>query len=124
MAPTTAAGVLALGGTIKTLVAHTGLDRRPDISDGADVRTAAEYLRAVRQSRPTGCTYDVDWVSGLDGSSTTAISYAAMTARSYHTGGVNVLFMDGSVRFVLNSIDQATWHAMGTRNGGEPLGGN
>jgi len=32
---------------------------------------------------------------------------------------VNALFMDGSVKFVTNSIDQATWRALGTRNGGE-----
>jgi hypothetical protein len=27
--------------------------------------------------------------------------------------------MDGSVRFVTNSVPQATWRALGTRNGGE-----
>jgi prepilin-type processing-associated H-X9-DG protein len=40
-------------------------------------------------------------------------------ARSKHTGGVNVLMGDGSVRFVRNSIVPATWRAMGTMNGGE-----
>ena len=40
-------------------------------------------------------------------------------ARSYHAGGVNALFMDGSVKFVINSIDRDTWRALGTRNGGE-----
>src|SRR5436189_1511306 len=33
--------------------------------------------------------------------------------------GVNVLFMDGSVRFSTNSIPQATWRALGTRAGSE-----
>jgi prepilin-type processing-associated H-X9-DG protein len=47
------------------------------------------------------------------------IDYAAVTARSYHPGGVNALFMDSSVRYIANSIDQATWRALGTRNGGE-----
>ncbi len=41
------------------------------------------------------------------------------TARSHHPGGVNVLMGDGSVRFVLGTISQPTWQALGTRNGGE-----
>ena len=40
-------------------------------------------------------------------------------ARSRHTGGVNVGMCDGSIRFISNSIDLATWQAMGTMNGGE-----
>jgi prepilin-type N-terminal cleavage/methylation domain-containing protein/prepilin-type processing-associated H-X9-DG protein len=43
-------------------------------------------------------------------------------ARSFHSGGVNVLLGDGSVRFVTNGIDRATWRALGTRAGGEVLG--
>ena len=38
---------------------------------------------------------------------------------SNHPGGVNVAFMDGSVRFVKNSVSLPTWWALGTRNGGE-----
>jgi prepilin-type N-terminal cleavage/methylation domain-containing protein/prepilin-type processing-associated H-X9-DG protein len=44
------------------------------------------------------------------------------TARSFHSGGVNVLLADGSVRFIRNTIDLATWRALATRNGGEVLG--
>ena len=43
-------------------------------------------------------------------------------ARSRHTGGVNVLFGDGSVRFVNNSVDPLTWRRIGTRAGGEVVG--
>jgi prepilin-type N-terminal cleavage/methylation domain-containing protein/prepilin-type processing-associated H-X9-DG protein len=42
-------------------------------------------------------------------------------ARSYHPGGVNVSFCDGSIRFIKNSISLATWRALGTRSGGEVL---
>jgi prepilin-type N-terminal cleavage/methylation domain-containing protein/prepilin-type processing-associated H-X9-DG protein len=40
-------------------------------------------------------------------------------ANSNHPGGVNVLMADGSVRFVKNAINQATWWALGTRANGE-----
>jgi prepilin-type N-terminal cleavage/methylation domain-containing protein/prepilin-type processing-associated H-X9-DG protein len=41
---------------------------------------------------------------------------------SNHTNGVNVLFGDGGVHFITNSVDLFTWRAQGTRNGGEVLG--
>ncbi len=47
---------------------------------------------------------------------------AAMTPTSKHTGGVNLGVCDGSVKFVRNQIDLATWRGLGTRNGGEVLG--
>ena len=37
----------------------------------------------------------------------------------FHTGGVNAVFGDGSVRFVRQSIGIATLAAIVTRNGGE-----
>jgi prepilin-type N-terminal cleavage/methylation domain-containing protein/prepilin-type processing-associated H-X9-DG protein len=43
-------------------------------------------------------------------------------ARSKHTGGVNVLRADGSLRFVANSIDPAVWSSAGSRAGGEVPG--
>ncbi len=46
-------------------------------------------------------------------------TYASITSRSYHPGGVNSLFADGSVRFIKNSIIWTTWRALGTVGGGE-----
>jgi prepilin-type N-terminal cleavage/methylation domain-containing protein/prepilin-type processing-associated H-X9-DG protein len=46
-------------------------------------------------------------------------TYGAVTARSYHPGGVNVLFADGSVHFLKNSIHVRSWRALGTIAGGE-----
>jgi prepilin-type processing-associated H-X9-DG protein len=40
-------------------------------------------------------------------------------ARSKHSGGVNLLRCDGSVRFVTNSIDPTTWSSLGSKAGGE-----
>jgi prepilin-type N-terminal cleavage/methylation domain-containing protein/prepilin-type processing-associated H-X9-DG protein len=42
-----------------------------------------------------------------------------ISASSSHSGGVNVLMMDGTVRFVKSSISYATWHAIGSRGLGE-----
>src|SRR5262249_40689666 len=44
------------------------------------------------------------------------------TARSRHSGGINLLLGDGSVRFVSNGISLTTWRSLATRNGGEVLG--
>jgi prepilin-type processing-associated H-X9-DG protein len=41
------------------------------------------------------------------------------TARSLHPGGVNVLFGDGHVAFLKDTIQLGTWRALATRNGGE-----
>lgn len=44
------------------------------------------------------------------------------TAKSYHTGGVQVARCDGSVSFIANSIELAVWRAFGSRNEGEAIG--
>jgi prepilin-type N-terminal cleavage/methylation domain-containing protein/prepilin-type processing-associated H-X9-DG protein len=49
-------------------------------------------------------------------------TYSHKAARSRHSGGVNVLFGDGSVHFIQNGIALATWRALGTMNGGEVVG--
>ncbi|MBY0527645.1 MAG: DUF1559 domain-containing protein, partial [Gemmataceae bacterium] len=43
-------------------------------------------------------------------------------ARSYHQGGVNMAMVDGSVRFVPDTIDATIYKALGSRNGGEVPG--
>ena len=40
-------------------------------------------------------------------------------ASSNHSGGVNALLGDGSVRFIKDTVSVITWRALGTRNGGE-----
>ena len=39
--------------------------------------------------------------------------------RSYHPGGINALFADGSTQFVTDSIDQLVFQAWGSVSGGE-----
>jgi prepilin-type N-terminal cleavage/methylation domain-containing protein/prepilin-type processing-associated H-X9-DG protein len=40
---------------------------------------------------------------------------------SNHTGGVNICFSDGSVKFIKDSVGLQTWWALGTRNMGEVI---
>lgn len=47
------------------------------------------------------------------------VSGGAITARSLHAGGVNVLLMDGAVKFARDSINTLVWRALATRSGGE-----
>jgi prepilin-type N-terminal cleavage/methylation domain-containing protein/prepilin-type processing-associated H-X9-DG protein len=113
--PTTPAGVVALGGTLLVGGGHCAWTL------GTPVVTGVSFLFSPNTPMwytdpSSGETFDVDWNGG------TPILYAAINSRSYHPGGVNVLFMDGSVRFITNSIAQTTWRALGTRNGGEAIG--
>lgn len=73
-----------------------------------------------------------------DGNGNADSAYSILTASSYHTGGVQVLMCDGSVRFISDSIDTGNlapavttvsspspygvWGALGTRAGGEVVG--
>jgi hypothetical protein len=44
------------------------------------------------------------------------------TARSYHLGGVSLLLVDGSIRFVRDAVTLPVWRALATREGGEVPG--
>ena len=48
-------------------------------------------------------------------------TFSAINARSYHPGGVNSLFGDGSVRFIKSTVEGMTWRALGTVSSGEAL---
>jgi prepilin-type N-terminal cleavage/methylation domain-containing protein/prepilin-type processing-associated H-X9-DG protein len=52
------------------------------------------------------CWIDNDWLPGQN----------MWTASSAHPGGVNVLMMDGTVRFVSDNVDHRIWLAIGTRD--------
>lgn len=65
-------------------------------------------------------TYNLDFITATE--SSLGDTFAAVTSRSYHTGGVNTVFMDGSVHFISSTVAPATWRALGTRAGGEVIG--
>jgi prepilin-type N-terminal cleavage/methylation domain-containing protein/prepilin-type processing-associated H-X9-DG protein len=47
--------------------------------------------------------------------------YGSSPPSSFHSGGVNVAFCDGSVHFVKDSISYMPWWGLGTINGGEVI---
>ncbi len=73
---------------------------------------------------PTGTPIFGDFISCREGGATCAGRpvYAAVTARSYHTGLVNISLMDGSVRSANDGIDLGVWRRLSTRAEGTPIG--
>ncbi len=65
----------------------------------------------------TSGNQDFDWLSVDENNG--GPTFGAITSRSYHPGGVNALFADGSVHFIKDSVNLLTWRALGTIGGGE-----
>jgi len=131
--PTEPSTVSGLGGSFKTDSGHTEwIDGRVHQSGFTATFTPNTPVPHVVD----GETYDIDFnshrVSGWDPANpnvpipTGDTTYAAVTARSYHTGNlVNVAKMDGSVDSVTGDTDLAVWRSLATRDGGEiPSGSN
>ncbi|WP_435019774.1 DUF1559 domain-containing protein [Tundrisphaera sp. TA3] len=71
---------------------------------------------------PNGQFVEMDLNSRREKTGPTSGNFAAITARSYHPGGVNALMGDGSVRFVKSTINGFAWRALGSVAGGEVIG--
>ena len=84
----------------------------PNTSVG-DAPSAVSYQRCVAGPR-TPCNPAVVSQAGYDG------SYSS--ARSYHPGGVNVVFADAHIEFVKSEIDLPIWQHIGQINDGHALG--
>ena len=118
--PNSPADVLALGGNFKTNSGHTewvdGRAHQTGFTGTFPPNTAVAFASG-------GKTYDVDFNSSREGKTTDQRTYAAVTARSYHSGGVQVVLTDGSARFVADTIDIVLWRALATRDGREVISG-
>lgn len=117
--PTSPSDISTFGGEFKTDSGHTEwVDARTHQTGFTTTFTPNTKVPHV----DSGKTYDIDFNSMREGRSSTVPTYAVVTSRSYHTGGVNVLLMDGSVRVISNSVELVVWRALGTRAGGEVVG--
>ncbi len=117
--PVATADVIAYGGTFNLNLAHAewvnGMMVQTGMTTTFTPNTPVNYMNGATP-------VDVDFVSSRLGLSATKLTYGAVTARSYHTGIVQILLMDGSVRSASNVIDQKIWRALGTRANDEIIG--
>lgn len=113
-------GELKLGNSLHRNTGHTEwCDGRVHHSGFTTVFTPNTVVPYVLD----GVTYDIDVNSEKEGNSLTKPTYASITARSYHAGGlVNVAMLDGSTRSVSDSITLDVWRSVGTIDGGEVVG--
>src|SRR5262249_36105773 len=114
----TPAAAVAFGGTFKIDSGHVEWIDARSLQSGFTTTFAPNTFVPYFSG---GITYDVDFTSRREGKSATVPTYSVVTARSYHSEGVNVLLLDGSVRFVTNQIAPTVWQALGTRAGNEIL---
>lgn len=114
--PSTPADLVAIGGTLKLDAGHVEWIDARGIQSGFTSTFAPNTLVAYSSG---GKTYDIDFTSRREGKTTNLPTYSAVTARSFHSQGVNVSQMDGSVTFISNNISLQIWRALCTRAGGE-----
>ena len=67
----------------------------------------------------SGSEFDIDFSSQQEGRDPSNATYASVTSRSWHQGGVNMARMDGSVGFVSSNVDLGVWRSIGSVAGGE-----
>ena len=73
----------------------------------------------LRGSSPTGPVMNGRLTPNHEAPDFVYKSAKVTAARSRHPGGVNACMCDGSVKFISETIDRDTWHALWTRAGGE-----
>lgn len=111
------------GGCSKLSIIHT------QWFDGS-VRQSG-FTTAWTPNRPTfgngsGSTrVDVDVLGRKEDDATPNLAVmGAVTARSYHPGGVNCMLGDGSVQYISNTIDGRIWRSLGSIAGNESVSGS
>ena len=94
---------------------QTGAFEIPPPNTPAD--TTGTIISSVFGVCGSGAAIPNDWLYNCPN----ALLLGQWSFRSFHPGGVNMAFSDGSVKFIKNSINNLTWRAVGTRAGGEVI---
>ena len=117
--PTNPSSVAGMGGDFKATTGHTEwVDGRAHQTSFTSVFTPNTQV----SHSDGGTNFDIDWTNNQEGRiGATAKTFAAVTARSFHSGGVNVVRCDGSVAFESDNVDLLVWQSLSTRNGGEVI---
>ena len=117
--PTAPAAVAGLAGDLRATSGHTEwVDGRSHQTSFTSVFTPNTEVIHNNGTHDL----DVDWTNNQEGRiGETARTYAAVTSRSFHAGGVNAVRADGSVSFESDNIDLLVWQFLSTRNGGEVI---
>ena len=68
-----------------------------------------------------GCSFIGSGTGGIPSWPNAANGLNFANASSRHPGGANIMFGDGSVKFIKATIGLNTWWGLGTRNGGEVI---
>jgi prepilin-type N-terminal cleavage/methylation domain-containing protein/prepilin-type processing-associated H-X9-DG protein len=126
-----------IDGTSNTMMASE-LIIAPDSSGKSDARgdiwpgtTKCGYMFTAATGPNSGIPDQLDGTSGCpktDNKPPCVVTSGATrqfnAARSFHSGGVNVLFCDGSVKFIKDTVNLGTWRAISTKDGGEVVSGD
>ncbi|MGL4594233.1 MAG: DUF1559 domain-containing protein [Thermoguttaceae bacterium] len=110
-----------LGPQFQQCTGHTEWDNGHVHHGGFTTTCPPNFKLRFRSSADNGggLEYDGDFTNMQEGTDPTTETFAAITSRSFHRGGVNAAMCDGSVRFVSDTVSLSIWRANGTRDGDE-----
>ena len=102
-----------------------------DVTDGTSntfyageerIADNVQVMWAHTDDAGASCVFDPVCIDPRTGAECGITSTPAYRFSSYHPGGINFVFADGSVRSVSRSVSRSTWRALATYNGSEDLG--
>jgi len=124
-APTTSNGFLGDYNLCNNLTPKTAFwDYRGEYWSQQDSGRGGPYYHIMPPNK-NSCAFINTFSSGSGGTGAAVLPAGNVDSfigpSSFHSGGVNVLLLDGSVKFVKDSVAVQIWVGLGTVNGGEVI---